>query len=301
MDGMTLGQKIRELRLARQWTQKELAGDFITRNMLSQIENDGATPSMKTLEYLASKLEKPVGYFFENGNQNQPGVKLLEILLSLEAEENGEDAVKKVEEQLAINPEHKENKKIMQIYMGHLMTMGEDHLVESEYQSAKKCYERALIHGEALGPEFQGCLHKVYEQLSKVCIGLGQPEEVKDYQIRGRQVIAALIRRQEVQSLELDLLENRTDLVIKKAMKMEEVDEQADTVKVQEILGLAYAQEKKYKEAIEVLEKVIEQNEQKGPVNKEVYEKISQCYSATEDYKRAYVYLQKAGEVKKGK
>ncbi len=60
---MTLGQKVRELRLSKQMTQKELAGDCITRNMLSQIENGSATPSMKTMEYLAGKLEKPLGFF----------------------------------------------------------------------------------------------------------------------------------------------------------------------------------------------------------------------------------------------
>ena len=44
-------------------TQKELAGDVITRNMLSKIENDAATPSVRTLEYLARTLALPAGYF----------------------------------------------------------------------------------------------------------------------------------------------------------------------------------------------------------------------------------------------
>ena len=38
-------------------TQTEVVGNFITRNMLSQIESGAATPSMKTLEYLATVLE----------------------------------------------------------------------------------------------------------------------------------------------------------------------------------------------------------------------------------------------------
>ena len=44
-------------------TQKELVGDAITRNMLSKIENDAATPSVRTLEYLARALDLPAGYF----------------------------------------------------------------------------------------------------------------------------------------------------------------------------------------------------------------------------------------------
>ncbi len=60
---MTLGQKIRSARIGRGMTQKELVGDHITRNMLSRIENDSAMPSMRTLEYIAGRLDLPAGYF----------------------------------------------------------------------------------------------------------------------------------------------------------------------------------------------------------------------------------------------
>ena len=60
---MTLGQTIREARQSKGMTQKELVGDYITRNMLSKIENDSAIPSVRTLEYLAGALGFPTGYF----------------------------------------------------------------------------------------------------------------------------------------------------------------------------------------------------------------------------------------------
>ena len=60
---MTLGQRIRQARIDRGMTQKQLVGDHITRNMLSKIENDSATPSVRTLEYIASRLSLPAGYF----------------------------------------------------------------------------------------------------------------------------------------------------------------------------------------------------------------------------------------------
>lgn len=63
---MTLGQKIKEARVKRGLTQKQLVGDYITRNMLSKIENDSATPSVRTLEFLAQKLAMPVSYFLED-------------------------------------------------------------------------------------------------------------------------------------------------------------------------------------------------------------------------------------------
>ena len=58
---MTLGEKLRRTRQERGLTQKQLAGERITRNMLSQIENDLAQPSMRTLEYLADALGVEAG------------------------------------------------------------------------------------------------------------------------------------------------------------------------------------------------------------------------------------------------
>lgn len=64
-----LGKKIKELRLQKKMTQAELAGDTITRNMLSQIENGVAQPSVTTIVELAEKLCVPTEYFFsESGD-----------------------------------------------------------------------------------------------------------------------------------------------------------------------------------------------------------------------------------------
>lgn len=52
----TLGEKIKTLRKEKKLTQTELAGPELTKSMLSQIENGKATPSMKTLQYIAEKL-----------------------------------------------------------------------------------------------------------------------------------------------------------------------------------------------------------------------------------------------------
>ena len=60
MDNITLGRRIKEARLAKKMTQSEVVGNFITRNMLSQIESGSASPSIKTLEYLSQVLEIPV-------------------------------------------------------------------------------------------------------------------------------------------------------------------------------------------------------------------------------------------------
>lgn len=63
---MELGEKLRAARLEAGLSQRALCGDALTRNMLSQIENGAAQPSMKTLQYLAQRLGKPVSFFLED-------------------------------------------------------------------------------------------------------------------------------------------------------------------------------------------------------------------------------------------
>ncbi len=62
---MTLGEKLLQARLDAGMSQRQLCGEEITRNMLSQIEHGTARPSMGTLQYLAARLGKPVSYFLE--------------------------------------------------------------------------------------------------------------------------------------------------------------------------------------------------------------------------------------------
>ena len=61
---MELREKIKRRRRELGLTQEALAGEQITRNMLSQIEKGKAMPSLPTLIYLAERLKMPVGYFF---------------------------------------------------------------------------------------------------------------------------------------------------------------------------------------------------------------------------------------------
>ncbi len=53
---MTLGEKIKECRLALGMTQKTLADTHMTRNMVSEIESNAATPSLSNLLYIADRL-----------------------------------------------------------------------------------------------------------------------------------------------------------------------------------------------------------------------------------------------------
>lgn len=63
---MEFGQRLRAARQEAGLSQRELCGGQITRNMLSQIENGAARPSMDTLRYLAGRLGKSVSFFLED-------------------------------------------------------------------------------------------------------------------------------------------------------------------------------------------------------------------------------------------
>ena len=61
---MTLGEKIKSERRRLGLSQTQLAGDKITRNMISAIESDKANPSISTLSYLAERLSVSLSYLF---------------------------------------------------------------------------------------------------------------------------------------------------------------------------------------------------------------------------------------------
>lgn len=75
---MELGEKLRNARLEAGLSQRQLCGDVITRNMLSQIENGSANPSMATLQYLAGRLDKPVSYFLQEETVHSPNPTILQ-------------------------------------------------------------------------------------------------------------------------------------------------------------------------------------------------------------------------------
>lgn len=65
-----IGSKIKDLRSSKMMTQQELAGDYITRNMLSRIENGFALPSLPSLLYIADRLSVTPGYLLASEDED---------------------------------------------------------------------------------------------------------------------------------------------------------------------------------------------------------------------------------------
>ena len=74
---MELGEKIKQARLEAGLSQRQLCGDVVTRNMLSQIEHGTARPSMDTLRYFAERLGKTMSYFLEEDAVLSPNQQVM--------------------------------------------------------------------------------------------------------------------------------------------------------------------------------------------------------------------------------
>ena len=68
---MTMGQRILQARLEAGLSQRELAGEEITRNMLSSLEHDTANPSLSTLRYLSRRLGRPLSWLLGEDGPTQ--------------------------------------------------------------------------------------------------------------------------------------------------------------------------------------------------------------------------------------
>lgn len=130
MNTQELGKRIREARLAKKMTQSEVVGDFITRNMLSQIESGTATPSMKTLEYISRALGVPISLFMPSDDTIDA---LGELTLAKTALKNGNyPVVLSLTESLA--PELRDEAEAMQA-QAHL-ALAQEYANKREYASA---------------------------------------------------------------------------------------------------------------------------------------------------------------------
>lgn len=100
---LNIGAKIKELRKERKMTLAQVAGDRITKGMLSLIENGKAQPSMESLQHIAKQLGIDVAELMQTKDQ----LKMKELYREVEIK------------RLALNKEHddkKMNEKVLELY-----------------------------------------------------------------------------------------------------------------------------------------------------------------------------------------
>lgn len=264
---MDLGQRLKQARLEAGMSQRQLCGTVITRNMLSQIENGSAKPSMDTLRYLAAQLGKPMGYFLEEQAVTSPNQRVMERARA------------------AFSREPASALKILEEYRG------EDSVFDAEYHLL------CALCGMALAKQAteQGRNAYALTLLEEVAVhGQRSPYYTPELE-RGR-LLLCFAARPELASRLVSQLPDPTPEILLRAMA------ETDPVKRGLLLDSAprqesqwhlqraevYLSQKNYAKAIDHLER--------APKTRQVYEKLEFCCRELEDYKGAYFYAVKARE-----
>ena len=145
---MALGEKLLQARQEAGLSQRQLCGEMITRNMLSQIEHGTARPSMDTLRYLAARLGKPMSFFLEEEDAalpNWPRIRRARLAFSRKDGAGVLDALKDYDAPDEIfDGEHRK------LLFGAYMILARQALAEG-----KKLYARKLLE-QAGQPEWEG-------------------------------------------------------------------------------------------------------------------------------------------------
>lgn len=294
---MTLGQKVREARILNMMTQKELSGDFITRNMLSQIENNSATPSIKTIEYIAKKLHKPVGYFVDHEvNEKYEAILIEEVLIEYN-KDNYSSCIKSIDLYCERNQKARSNDLLKNIYMNCCLRAASTYKYSGEYKKAKEICQKALIYEKDLHFESDGVLYNIYSQLTEVNAYLYAVDEAKAFDEKAKDIINKMVTSRVIQSIYILFIEGKYSDVIERisALDIDELDDY-NKGRYYMIFGSSYYYKEEYKQGIKYLEKAIAyyQNKTYDSGIVMIYEELSKCYSNVDDYKKAYEYLQLA-------
>src|SRR3954465_3627444 len=72
-EGLRLGERLRQLRVAAGLTQTELAGERFSKEYVSQIERGKTRPTGETIAWLAGRLEVDPGYLANGVSTDQRG------------------------------------------------------------------------------------------------------------------------------------------------------------------------------------------------------------------------------------
>lgn len=270
---MELGQRLRQARQEAGLSQRQLCGEKITRNMLSQIENGSARPSMDTLQYFARQLGKPVSFFLEEQPVLSPNQQLMQQLRKAQPQQVLEllPAYREPDDQF--DPER--------------------FLLES-----LACLDLAQI---AIGQEKFPYAQTLLEQAKQA--GAKSPYYTEDTE-RRRLLLCYLASAAPAEILaralpsfdEELLLRAQAAIAVKDSLRAQALLQaaQEQTPHWHFLMAQALLLQQAYKPAAEHLRSA------QAYDPRQVYSLLEQCYGVLEDYKQAYFYACKLRELEKG-
>ena len=251
---MDLAEKLKAARLEAGLSQRQLCGDTITRNMLSQIENGSARPSMATLQYLAQRLGKPVSYFLEEQAVVSPNLENITQARNAYGQKDYAQTLAVLETFKEPDEAFGEEKKLLQ-YLAHL-GMARQALSEGKNPYAKKLLQQAGdIRGMYITEEL--------ERSRQILLGMAGETAALD------EDDALLLLAKQAASPE-------------RALELLQAVERKDTAQWNLLRAEALFSLGQYGEAATCFENA-EQTQA-------VFARLEACYRELEDYKKAYEY-----------
>ena len=258
---MDLGEKLRQARRESGLSQRQLCGDYMTRNMLSLIENGTAKPSMDTLRYLAGRLEKPVSFFLDEDAVVSPNQALM-------AEVRQKWADGQVQQVWLLLKDFRQPDPVLEWQWRYLSAMANMKLAEQALKAGREHYARQLLEDTVFDiPELE---RQRLLRLGTIP-GSDLPEIVRQLPSLDEEL---LLRA------EAALLENRFD----RASVLLEAAEDSDTPRWLLLRGTCFFGQKRYQLAAEALQ----QAEAEYPEDCRAMLEI--CFRELGDFKRAYEY-----------
>ena len=260
---MELGEKLRQARLEANLSQRALCGEEITRNMLSRIENGAAHPSMKTLRYLAARLEKPMSYFLEEEAVVSPNQSVMESARRLYDTGQFGPALEVLRGSSPPDPVYDREKALLTVLTR--LALAEQAISEHREPYARELLEhtdtRDIYCAEALNRQRILLLGRLGGS-ERLCAQLPSLDE--ELMLRGAEAIRAGDTRRGAHLLEA--MQHR------------------DTPRWMLLRGKVYLSEGAYQNAVQCLR----QAEDAFP--EEVIPRMETCYRELGDYKQAYLY-----------
>ena len=271
---MELGQRLKQARLDAGLSQRQLCGEEITRNMLSQIENGSARPSMATLQYLAARLGKSVSWFLEEQAVTSPNQALMAQARAAWASADAAQT-----RQLLEN--YRPGDETFDAECRYLQCLAAMHLAQQALEGGKAVYALTLLE-QAESAAAQTCYDTPALQRQRLLLAYRAKPE------RARQLAAQLPPDTwEVQLRAAAALADGDGAACARILDgMPGEDAHWHYLRAEAALALGA-----YAEAVPHYQKA------EAAFPRQALERLEQCFRELEDYKQAYFYACKRREL----
>lgn len=279
---MTLGEKLKKARLEQGLTQSQVCGEYMTRNMLSQLENDLASPSVRTLEHLADALNVSMGWLLES----DPVREKLD-----EARELYRSGAYKGCFLLLNGADHMGDEGEL-LFIRSALQVCEAALADGRLREAEQAAAIAAEH--CTGSLYTGTaeLFRAHSVLLRCVMERGETAEELLRAVRYDSAAVSQGEQCFLLGARYDLLQNDPDAAQRQLQTMSEPgSEQVGEWLI--LHGMVYLQRGQLPEAEDELHRAEAAPRLSRLQRRELYRLLEQCSREREDYRQAYFYAQR--------